>query len=104
MRCAPGVSSGSAKDAVKSGSSAGPKASVPAGPCDASAAALSPPPAQRGLVDLRSSGTRLASKAFEYRRQLMEIKMQLQLGRPHMLKSAAASRAFSDLGNAREQK
>ena len=51
MPCAPGVMSGSAKVAVKSGASAGPMVS-----CDA-------PAALRGLVEMRSAGMQLALKA-----------------------------------------
>lgn len=55
MPCAPGVMSGSANDAVKSGARAGPR--VRCG-LPATAAAFS-----RGLVDLRPSGTLLELKA-----------------------------------------
>ncbi len=60
MPCAPGVSSGSTNDAVKSCTTAGPSASC--GAALAAAAGQSAPPA-RGLVDFRSSGTRLELKA-----------------------------------------
>ena len=60
MPCAPGVSSGSTKDAVKSCTTAGPSANCGATPAEA---AGHPAPPSRGLVDFRSSGTRLELKA-----------------------------------------
>ncbi len=69
MPCAPGVSSGRTNDAVKSCSTAGPSGSCGAAPTPAAAGQLDPP--SRGLVDFRSSGTRLELKACGFRLLLL---------------------------------